>query len=77
MFRELSGESVLLQLEAGMYYGLNPVGTRLWQLVAEHGHLRTVHGLALEEFDIDAETLERDLLELVHDLEVRRLVTLG
>lgn len=75
VFRELAGEAVLLQLEAGMYYGLDPVGTRLWQLMAERGKLRDVFDAAREEFDVDAETLQHDLLALVAALAEKKLVT--
>ena len=33
--RELSGETVLLNLESGVYYGLDAVGTRVWQLLMQ------------------------------------------
>ena len=74
IFRELAGEAVLLQLRAGMYFGLDTVGTRLWQLIAEHGNLRRVFAQAREEFDVDDATLERDLLALVDNLVSRDLV---
>lgn len=74
VFRELGGEAVLLQLDAGMYFGLDPVGTRLWQLIAERGRLRDVFEAAREEFEVDPATLERDLLALVHQLADRKLV---
>ena len=74
VFRELGGEAVLLQLDAWMYFGLDPVGTRLWQLIAERGRLRDVFEAAREEFEVDPATLERDLLALVHQLADRKLV---
>ena len=74
VFRELAGEAVLLQLDAGMYYGLDAVATRLWTLIAERGSLRAVLAAAREEFDVDAATLEHDLLALVGDLADRKLV---
>lgn len=74
IFRELNGEAVLLQLEAGMYYGLDPVGTRFWELLADHGELRKVHVQAVQEFDVAPDTLERDLLALVTELIDRRLL---
>ena len=77
IFRELNGEAVLLQLEAGMYYGLDPVGTRLWELLADHGELRKVHEQAVREFDVLPETLERDLLTLVAELTDRGLVVVA
>ena len=74
IFRELAGEAVLLQLEDGMYFGLDRVGTRLWQLLAERGRLRDVFDRARDEFDVDAATLERDLLALVERLASRKLL---
>lgn len=74
VFRELDGEAVILHLDSGMYYGLDPVGARLWQLIDTHGQLRPVFDAALEEFDVQPETLEHDLLQLVSDLAGRRLI---
>ena len=75
VFRELGGEAVLLQLEAGMYFGLDPVGTRLWHLMAERGRLRDVFEAAQEEFEVDPVTLERDLLALAQQLAEKKLIT--
>jgi hypothetical protein len=74
VFRELDGEAVILQLEAGMYYGLDAIGTRLWQLIEAHGQLRPVLEAASAEFDVAPAVLERDLLELVSALAEKRLV---
>lgn len=75
VFRELAGEAILLQLEEGMYFGLDPVGTRLWQLMAERGALRDVFDVARQEFDVDPSTLERDLLALVRQLAEKKLLS--
>jgi hypothetical protein len=74
VFRELDGEAVILQLEAGMYFGLDPIGTRLWQLIETHGQLRPVLEAALQEFDVPSDVLERDLIELVSRLSEKELV---
>ena len=76
VFRELDGEAVILHLDSCMYFGLDPVGTRLWQLIAEHGHLQPVYEAAIEEFAVDPAVLERDLLDLVDALSDKGLVTL-
>jgi hypothetical protein len=68
VFRELEGESVLLNLETGMYYGLDVVGTRAWQLAAADGSLRSVRDRLLEEYDAEPAVIERDLLALADAL---------
>ena len=75
VFRELNGEAVLLQLDEGLYYGLDDVGTRLWQLMLAHGRLQDVFDAALAEFDVNAEDLKRDLLDLARQLVDRRLLS--
>lgn len=74
VFRELDGEAVILQLDEGVYFGLDPVGTRLWRLIEAHGDLRPVFDAALAEFDVAPDVLERDLLQLVANLADKRLV---
>ena len=68
VFREMDGESVLLNLETGMYFGLDEVGTRVWQLAAQHCSLRAVRERLVEEYDADPATIERDLLALAEAL---------
>jgi len=64
LFRELDGESVLLNLKTGTYFGLDPVGTRMWQLIAEQRSLARVLDALAGEYDADRGVLETDLLEL-------------
>lgn len=76
VFRELEGESVLLNLETGMYYGLDVVGTRAWQLAAADGSLRSVRDRLAEEYDAAPDAIERDLLSLADALVGKGLWTL-
>ena len=73
VFRDLDGEGVILDLNAGTYFGLNAVGARIWQLIVEKGALQAVFEALCTEFDADPETLERDLLDLVTSLAEARL----
>jgi hypothetical protein len=77
VFRELDGEAVILQIGVGMYFGLDPIGTRLWQLIETHGRLRPVLDAALAEFDVAPDVLERDLIELVSGLADKQLVVVN
>ena len=74
--RELGGETVLLNLVSGIYYGLDAVGTRVWQLLVE-GH--TIAGMCeamLEEYDVAPHVVHDDVVRLVGELRDRGIVTL-
>ena len=68
LFRELDDEAVLLNLKTGIYFGLNPVGTRVWQLLAEHRVLSRVLEAVASEYDVERDVLEQDLLQLARQL---------
>jgi hypothetical protein len=74
LFRDLAGEAVLLDPEAGLYFGLNEVGTRAWNLLAGGATLGAVHVALREEYDAPAERVWEDLLALARELLTHRLV---
>lgn len=68
LFKDLSGETVLLNLNTGVYFGLDPIGTRIWQLLQGHRQLQDILPLLLQEFEVDGARCQADLLELVSTL---------
>src|SRR5262245_43664146 len=73
LFRKLGEEAVLLNLKTGMYFGLDPVGTRIWQLIVEHGTLTRVLDSMLTEYEVSRPVLEKDILDLCGQLCARGL----
>ena len=72
--RQVGGETVMLDLAKGAYFGLDPVGARMWQLLAEGKTLAQVCDAIVEEYDVSREDAERDLLALVADLMAQGLL---
>ena len=77
LFQELQGEAVLLNLKSGVYFGLDPVGTRIWQLFAEHEVLAEIARTIVAEYDVAEDRCSADLLALVGDLERQGLVAVS
>lgn len=74
-FRDLAGESVLLNLSTGTYFGLDAVGTRLWHLIAEHGSTTSAIKTLLAEYEVDPLRLQRDVDALIDQLLAKGLLT--
>jgi len=71
---DLAGEAAILNLENGVYYGLDPVGARVWTLVQEPMTFAQVRDAMLLEFDVDADVLETDLRQLFSELAKQGLI---
>lgn len=75
MAREVGGELVILHLGRGVYFGLDEVGTRIWQLLDEGLTLAAVGDRLEEEYDVERTTLDRDLEALIGQLLEHDLVS--
>ena len=72
--REVGDELVILDLEGGQYFGLGEVGRRMWDVLADSKPLAVARDALLAEFDVTADVLERDLLDLATDLCAKKLL---
>lgn len=68
MARTVGDETVILDLASGTYFGLDPVGARIWELLGEGRTLGQVCDQMLEEYAVSREELERDTLRLTQEL---------
>ena len=71
---EVGTETVILSLGRGQYYGLNEVGTRVWQLLREPRRIEEIRDAVLSEYDVDLEQCERDILALLERLDAAGLL---
>lgn len=65
---DLAGESVILNLKTGMYFGLNEVGASVWNLLQQPRSVTDICTQILEEYEVESEQCERDVLTLLHEL---------
>jgi len=68
MMRKAGDEAVLLDIASEQYFGLDPIGTWIWQLIGELEHLDRVHARLCAVFDADAQRIATDLLALTQAL---------
>lgn len=70
----VEGETVILELDRGTYYGLDAVGARVWSLIQEPRSVASVRDALVEEYDVDPARCEADVLALLAQLEETGLV---
>ena len=72
----LDRETVMLDLDRGVYYGLDPVGTRTWDLIRDEPclSLQIILDSLLTEYDVQEDQCTRDLLNLVSLMQEKGLV---
>jgi hypothetical protein len=74
MTRTVGEEVVMLDLAGGTYFGLDPIGARIWELMADGKTLGEIRDQMLAEYEVTPEELERDILRLADELNGQGLI---
>lgn len=74
MSRLVGNETVLLDLSSGIYFGLDGVGKRIWETVADGRSLKETVTVITAEFEVDETQAQSDLIQFVGDLVERGLL---
>ena len=65
---ELADESAILDLKKGVYYGLDPVGARIWEMIQQPQSVAAVVAQITDEYDVETEQCTQDVLALFSQL---------
>ncbi|HXB68838.1 MAG TPA: PqqD family protein [Candidatus Acidoferrales bacterium] len=71
---ELGDEHVILGLNAGVYFGLNPLGSFIWKALADARPVRTIRDAVLARYKVTPERCEKDLFDLLSRLSAEGLI---
>jgi hypothetical protein len=75
VYKKVGEEMVLLDFERGIYYGLNPVGARVWELLAEGKTTDEIIDRLTGEFDVQRTDAKGDVMALMEDLAANGLLS--
>ncbi len=71
---EVNGEIVALHIEKGVCYGLNKVGSRVWELAASPVCVCDICSTISKEYDVAPDTCQSDVLDLLEGLRAEGLI---
>ena len=76
IFKTVGEEMVLLDLQRGVYYGLDAVGARVWELLSQEVAPAEIIERITGEYEVDRATVERDVAALLEQLLEKGLIRL-
>lgn len=70
----IDDEVVMMSSEKGMYYNLNPIGSRIWELLETPQTVESLCVQLMEEYDVDEATCKQETEEFIQSLTDRGLI---
>lgn len=71
---DMGGEIVMMSLENSAYYGLDTIGSRIWQLIEQPMSVSSVCDTLQTEFEVEPDQCCQDVLELLNRLHKQNLI---
>jgi hypothetical protein len=71
---EVDGEVVMMSVRKGNYYGLDLIGSRIWELIQEPKAVSELCTELTDQFDVDQSQCESDVLKFLNDLAAQDLI---
>ncbi len=74
--RETASEdgAVLLDIEQGICFSLNPVGLKIWELLKKRYSVDQIADALVQDFTVPRSQLLSDVVEFLQSLEAKRLI---
>ena len=72
--QELDGEMVILNMHSGLYYGIDEVGSRIWQMLEEKIPPAAMIDRLLNEYEIEVGECSRQVMDFLTELEKNNLI---
>ena len=76
IFTDLDDTVVMMDPDAGSYYELDPVGTRIWALLAGARPVADLCVALLAEYEVDSETFRGDLEAFLEEASALGIIRL-
>ena len=74
-WRAIEGEAVILSMDTKVLRGLNPVGSRVWELIDGRRSVEEIAALIVKEFGVEPGPAAEDVGRFVQELRDKGLVT--
>ena len=76
-FTDLDDIVVMMDVDKGRYYELDPVATRIWKLLDTAKPVAEICDVLVEEYDVTPDVCRRDVLDMLHEACERGIIEVG
>jgi hypothetical protein len=73
---DMDGEIVMMSIDNGEYYGLDMIGSRIWELLESPCSFQSIISTLMEEYEVPALQCENDVSDFLDSLLEKKIIVL-
>ena len=74
VFTKIDEQVVMMDIEQGVYYGLNPVAARTWELIENPATIKEICQQLIQEFEVSLEVCQEHIISFLDELVEKNIV---
>jgi hypothetical protein len=74
---EIDGETVMMSVENGEYYGLDPVASRIWAIIETPLSVQALQEQLMNEYEVSEEQCQSDVQTFLAEMAENKVITLS
>lgn len=71
---DMDGETVMMSINEGNYYGLNGVGSQIWDLLEQEMSMDAICTELLRSFDVEEEQCRSEVLAFLEEMACNKVI---
>ena len=72
---KIDEEAILMSIEADCYFGLDPVGSKIWELLSKNpATADDLVVLLMDEYKVNKKTCKIDVQQFLNEMSVKKLI---
>jgi len=74
---DIDGEAVMMNIQTGKYYGLDEIGSRIWELMEQKIQVKAIIDQLQKEYEVSEQQCKTDVLNLLTELKTNQLIEIS
>jgi len=74
VYQELDGEMVILEMKSGEYFGIDAIGSRIWQMLEKKVPPMVMVETLKEEYEVEPDLCRQQVVTFLRELELNKLI---
>lgn len=74
---DMDGETVMMSIEQGEYYGIDAIGAQIWNMLEEEKSIEDICASLCEKYDVEASVCQRDVIRFLENMHEQKIIEIA
>jgi len=74
---DMDDETVMMSIEQGEYYGIDAIGSDIWNMLEEEKSIKDICSSLCQRYDVDESVCQQDVMRFLENMYERKIIVMA